>query len=209
MVVENPDDVRGGLLLPATVNVESYKVSGSIAWRSSDPATLSIDPLTEGSTSYTTVVNRPSCGGATPVTLTATVTSDAFDQPIVKTIDALVQPVSAGDDATHSRVTSHDPGIIKANGRYYIFGSHRAFAKSTDLQHWEYFTNNLVTDYQDVLGDIWEAWPKQDTNPRPHRQHVGARGGVEPDDEQVVHVPVHQRRRRAVPEDRDGAAHRR
>ncbi len=209
VVVENPDDVRGGLLLPATVNVESYKVSGSIAWRSSDPATLSIDPLTEGSTSYTTVVNRPSCGGATPVTLTATVTSDAFDQPIVKTIDALVQPVSAGDDATHSRVTSHDPGIIKANGRYYIFGSHRAFAKSTDLQHWEYFTNNLVTDYQDVLGDIWEAWPKQDTNPRPHRQHVGARGGVEPDDEQVVHVPVHQRRRRAVPEDRDGAAHRR
>lgn len=165
VVVENPDDVRGGLLLPATVNVESYKVSGSIAWRSSDPATLSIDPLTEGSTSYTTVVNRPSCGGATPVTLTATVTSDAFDQPIVKTIDALVQPVSAGDDATHSRVTSHDPGIIKANGRYYIFGSHRAFAKSTDLQHWEYFTNNLVTDYQDVLGDIWEAWPKQDTNP--------------------------------------------
>ena len=165
VVVENPDDVRGGLLLPATVNVESYKVSGSIAWRSSDPATLSIDPLTEGSTSYTTVVNRPSCGSARTVTLTATIRSDTFAEPIVKTIDVMVQPSAAGDDPTHTRVTSHDPGIIKANGRYYIFGSHRAFAKSTDLQHWEYFTNNLVTDYQSVLGDIWEAWPKQDTNP--------------------------------------------
>lgn len=165
VVVDNPDDVRGSLLLPATVRVESYDVDGTVSWVSSDPNTLAIEPLAEGSTSYTTVVTRPSCGSARTVTLTATIRSDTFAEPIVKTIDVMVQPSAAGDDPTHTRVTSHDPGIIKANGKYYIFGSHRAFAKSTDLQHWEYFTNNLVTDYQSVLGDIWEAWPKQDTNP--------------------------------------------
>ena len=165
VVVDNPDDVRGSLLLPATVRVESYDVDGTVSWVSSDPNTLAIEPLAEGSTSYTTMVTRPSCGNARTVTLTATISSDTFAEPIVKTIDVMVQPSAAGDDPTHTRVTSHDPGIIKANGKYYIFGSHRAFAKSTDLQHWEYFTNNLVTDYQSVLGDIWEAWPKQDTNP--------------------------------------------
>ena len=165
VVVDNPDDVRGSLLLPATVRVESYDVDGTVSWVSSDPDTLAIEPLAEGSTSYTTMVTRPSCGNARTVTLTATISSDTFAEPIVKTIDVMVQPSAAGDDPTHTRVTSHDPGIIKANGKYYIFGSHRAFAKSTDLQHWEYFTNNLVTDYQSVLGDIWEAWPKQDTNP--------------------------------------------
>ena len=165
VVVDNPDDVRGSLLLPATVRVESYDVDGTVSWVSSDPDTLAIEPLAEGSNSYTTVVTRPSCGSARTVTLTATIRSDTFAEPIVKTIDVMVQPSAAGDDPTHTRVTSHDPGIIKANGKYYIFGPHRAFAKSTDLQHWEYFTNNLVTDYQSVLGDIWEAWPKQDTNP--------------------------------------------
>ena len=165
VVVDNPDDVRGSLLLPATVRVESYDVDGTVSWVSSDPDTLAIEPLAEGSASYTTVVTRPSCGNARAVTLTATISSDTFAEPIVKTLDVMVQPSAAGDDPTHTRVTSHDPGIIKANGKYYIFGSHRAFAKSTDLQHWEYFTNNLVTDYQSVLGDIWEAWPKQDTNP--------------------------------------------
>lgn len=165
VVVDNPDDVRGSLLLPATVRVESYDVDGTVSWVSSDPNTLAIEPLAEGSNSYTTVVTRPSCGNARTVTLTATISSDTFAEPIVKTIAVMVQPSAAGDDPTHTRVTSHDPGIIKANGKYYIFGSHRAFAKSTDLQHWEYFTNNLVTDYQSVLGDIWEAWPKQDTNP--------------------------------------------
>ena len=165
VVVDNPDDVRGSLLLPATVRVESYDVDGTVSWVSSDPNTLAIEPLAEGSNSYTTVVTRPSCGNARTVTLTATISSDTFAEPIVKTIAVMAQPSAAGDDPTHTRVTSHDPGIIKANGKYYIFGSHRAFAKSTDLQHWEYFTNNLVTDYQSVLGDIWEAWPKQDTNP--------------------------------------------
>ena len=34
------------------------------------------------------------------------------------------------------RVSAHDPSILKANGTYYLFGSHLADAKSTDLIHW-------------------------------------------------------------------------
>lgn len=35
-----------------------------------------------------------------------------------------------------SRVTVHDPSIIKADGTYYLFGSHMADAKSTNLLDW-------------------------------------------------------------------------
>ena len=86
----------------------------------------------------------------------------------------------SSDDATGTRQTtdtqtaettaikrgeSHDPSIVKANGKYYIFGSHRAWLKSDDLINWDTFTNNLSTDYNDVLGDIWTDWAKQSSNP--------------------------------------------
>lgn len=48
-------------------------------------------------------------------------------------------------------VSVHDPSIIKADGMYYIFGSHMDSAKSADLKNWEQFTtgvdaNNLLFD---------------------------------------------------------------
>lgn len=63
------------------------------------------------------------------------------------------------------RVSSHDPSIVKDGDTYYIFGSHRAWAKSTDLVNWKTFENNLSTDYETILGGIWEEWSKQSTNP--------------------------------------------
>lgn len=33
-------------------------------------------------------------------------------------------------------VSVHDPSIIRADGKYYIFGSHMSGASSTDLRHW-------------------------------------------------------------------------
>lgn len=35
-------------------------------------------------------------------------------------------------------VAVHDPSILQVDGTYYIFGSHMAAAKSTDLRNWEY-----------------------------------------------------------------------
>lgn len=70
-------------------------------------------------------------------------------------------------------VTVHDPSVVigyeQTDGTvtgeategskkiYCIFGSHRAWAKSYDLQNWEYFTNNLSTQYATVFATdaIW------------------------------------------------------
>ena len=63
------------------------------------------------------------------------------------------------------RGESHDPSIVKANGKYYIFGSHLAWLKSDDLVNWTSFKNNLSTDYEKIFADIWTNWSKQSANP--------------------------------------------
>lgn len=52
-------------------------------------------------------------------------------------------------------VSVHDPSIIKVEDTYYVFGSHVAAAKSTDLKNWEYFVNNTVGS-NTLLGNIKE-----------------------------------------------------
>ncbi|KFF31563.1 family 43 glycosylhydrolase [Bifidobacterium bombi] len=173
--IESPDNIRGNILLPATLSLSQYGVSAKVVWTSSDTKTLKILPLSKGATNYETEVNRPTGKKAQAVELTATVTDDGHSDatvahdslvnPVTRVIPSTVQPLSAGNDTTHSRISSHDPSIVKTNGKYYIFGSHRAFARSTDLQHWEYFHNNLTDDYENVLHDIWQSWPKQESNP--------------------------------------------
>ncbi|WEV53086.1 family 43 glycosylhydrolase [Bifidobacterium sp. ESL0704] len=178
---ENVDanNVRGDLLLPSTMSISAYDFTGNVTWKSSNTKLVSIadnaskvsaQDMSDASDagSYEAKVTRPDCGGAQKVELTATVseaTTRMLSTPVTKTFTLAIQPLSAGNDTTHVRVTSHDPSIVKANGKYYIFGSHRAFAKSTDLQHWQYFSNNLVTNYHQVLDPIFNEWSKQDSNP--------------------------------------------
>lgn len=54
---------------------------------------------------------------------------------------------------------------MKADGRYYIFGSHLAFLQSDDLVDWKPLTNNLTDDYASIFADIWNDWSSQSTNP--------------------------------------------
>lgn len=68
-------------------------------------------------------------------------------------------------DVTYSRVSVHDPSIIKANGSYYIFGSHMAWAKSDDLMNWTMFRNNINTDYYPLMGEIWKDFMRTESNP--------------------------------------------
>ncbi len=65
-------------------------------------------------------------------------------------------------------VSVHDPSVVKYNGMYYIFGSHLAGARSTDLMNWEMIGNgvnksNPIID--DPLEEMKEAfeWAKTDT----------------------------------------------
>ena len=50
--------------------------------------------------------------------------------------------IKTGD--VSSKVSVHDPSILKADGEYYIFGSHMSAAKSSDLLNWE----RLLMDIQ-------------------------------------------------------------
>ena len=58
-----------------------------------------------------------------------------------------------------SRVSVHDPSIINDNGKYYVFGSHIAVARSDDLINW----TALSKDYQNptnnpVYGNLRETF---------------------------------------------------
>lgn len=59
---------------------------------------------------------------------------------------ALLVPL-AGSAYTLKRVSVHDPSIVwePASQTYYIFGSHRAAAKSKDLMNWTAFTAPWAT----------------------------------------------------------------
>lgn len=62
----------------------------------------------------------------------------------------------------------HDPSIIKAGDTYYVFGSHLAAAKSSDLRNWEsledrvYDGNRLIPNVYSELTEAF-AWAETDT----------------------------------------------
>lgn len=102
---------------------------------------------------------KGAANGDTPapeVTVTAEVaaTPEVFEE----------QPAEIAE-VTYSRVSVHDPSIVKANGTYYLFGSHMAWAKSEDLMNWTYFTNNINSDYASIFGNLWEDYCKTPSNP--------------------------------------------
>lgn len=72
------------------------------------------------------------------------------------------------DKVAINTISCHDPSIVVGEDKegkkcYYIFGSHRAWAKSYDLQNWEYFSNNLNEDYRDILAEP-AAWAAHGSN---------------------------------------------
>lgn len=57
-------------------------------------------------------------------------------------------------DAAGTRVSVHDPSIVKNGNTYYVFGSHIDAARSTDLQNWQTFTNGYATRNNVEFGDL-------------------------------------------------------
>ena len=48
-------------------------------------------------------------------------------------------------DPEFENVSVHDPSVIKTKDRFYVIGSHMAFAKSEDLIKWEQLSKNVTT----------------------------------------------------------------
>lgn len=78
--------------------------------------------------------------------------------------------LAEGDSAPPAFIDAyvHDPSILKADGWYYIYGSHMTAAKSRDLLSWQMISTDakedctLVADVQNQMGDAL-SWAKTDT----------------------------------------------
>ena len=53
-----------------------------------------------------------------------------------------------------SRVSVHDPSVVKDGSTYYVFGSHIEAAKTTDLQNWTRFSNGYARTNNVEFGDL-------------------------------------------------------
>ncbi len=84
-------------------------------------------------------------------------------------IDITISMTPTGEILPQSKVkhvTVHDPSIVrdKETGIYYIFGSHMAWAKSTDMVNWSLFTNNINRDYDTLFAKEAEWARKADSS---------------------------------------------
>ena len=56
-------------------------------------------------------------------------------------------------------VAVHDPSIVKGtDNKYYIFGSHMAWAKTNTLTGWNTFSTNINTNYATLFKSCWDNW---------------------------------------------------
>ncbi|MER2490833.1 LamG-like jellyroll fold domain-containing protein [Catenovulum sediminis] len=55
---------------------------------------------------------------------------------------------SISDSSAYNDFAVHDPSVIKADGAYYVFGSHFGVAKTTNLMTWEAATRAPFDDYE-------------------------------------------------------------
>ena len=91
--------------------------------------------------------------------LTACLSPGAGSVPVrAKTAEGLAE------DADYVRVSVHDPSIVKDpdTGYYYIFGSHRSFARTKDLMRWERFESNILSEFEELCKEPWE-WAEEAT----------------------------------------------
>jgi arabinan endo-1,5-alpha-L-arabinosidase len=100
-------------------------------------------------------------GGSPAVTATA---------PVTSTPPPPAPPAAPATTVTFGEVSVHDPSVIKVDGTFYVFGSHLAAAKSTDLMNWTKIAdgvntanplfNNVVASLADTFAwaqvtDLW------------------------------------------------------
>lgn len=70
-------------------------------------------------------------------------------------VSATVSYVEYDVNSTAKHVTVHDPSIVydEETDMYYIFGSHRAWAKSEDMINWTTFSNNINKQYSTIFAE--------------------------------------------------------
>lgn len=70
-------------------------------------------------------------------------------------------------DYKFQNASVHDPSVIKVEDEYYVFGSHLASAKTSDLMNWKVIADGVNSNnplFQDVTVDLEEALTYAETN---------------------------------------------
>jgi len=87
---------------------------------------------------------------------------------VMFTVILLSFPIQAQSPQTFTNASVHDPSVIEVDGEYYVFGSHLALAKSSDLKNWTQLEDRVHPNnslFEDVTEDLSEAleWAQTDT----------------------------------------------
>jgi arabinan endo-1,5-alpha-L-arabinosidase len=102
-------------------------------------------------------------GGSTASTVAVTPTPSTPATPAPSTPEPPTQAA-----LTFSNVSVHDPSVVRTGDTYYIFGSHLAAAKTTDMMNWTKIAdgataaNPLFADVTKQLAETF-AWAQTDT----------------------------------------------
>jgi arabinan endo-1,5-alpha-L-arabinosidase len=78
---------------------------------------------------------------------------DATPTPVTPPPTTSTNPNPVQTALTFSNASVHDPSIVKDGSTYYVFGSHLAAAKTTDLMNWTKFAD-LVTDSNPLFNKV-------------------------------------------------------
>ena len=93
-------------------------------------------------------------GSLTVACVVGTVSVCANTQVIGGISKKVVENCEKVNKGAYERVSVHDPSIIKADGNYYVFGSHIAVGKSADLMNWTSISNEYTTPGNVMYGDL-------------------------------------------------------
>lgn len=83
-------------------------------------------------------------------------------------------------DVSAPGVAVHDPSILKADGKYYIYGSHMSAAVSDDLKSWKMIADGYSRT-NSVYGQIYEVADEAFA-------YAGSKDSIIPTDDKSVHV---------------------
>ena len=163
----------GTLNLTASV-LPADAADKSVTWQSDNPSVAAVDEngkVTGVKAGIATITAASKADPTKSASCKVTVTEKSIpdDNPGGGTVTDESKLGTYRSDLAHKRVSVHDPSVVQdpKTKRYYIFGSHCAWAWSDDLENWTAFTNNITEGDGGSAHTIFKdeiAWCKLDTN---------------------------------------------
>ena len=163
----------GTLNLTASV-LPADAADKSVTWQSDNPSVAAVDEngkVTGVKAGIATIIAPSKADPTKSASCKVTVTEKSIpdDNPGGGTVTDESKLGTYRSDLAHKRVSVHDPSVVQdpKTKRYYIFGSHCAWAWSDDLENWTAFTNNITEGDGGSAHTIFKdeiAWCKLDTN---------------------------------------------